>query len=453
MEIVAKQRAFFEAGHTLPVATRILYLRKLHTKIREYETEIELALHADLGKSATESYMCEIGMSLSELSHIIKNTGKWAKNQRVHTSLAQFHARSYVAKNPLGVVLIMSPWNYPFMLTMEPLFGAISAGNCCVVKPSAYSPQTSLVIKRIIEEVFPEEYVGVISGGRAENEELLRQKFDHIFFTGSVAVGKTVMKRAAKNLTPVSLELGGKSPCIVDETANIKVTAKRIAFGKFLNCGQTCVAPDYILVQKNKKSALISALKAEIVQMYGENPLNNPNYGRIVSEKHFARLLALKDENKIAHGGESSAVSLKIAPTILDEVSCDDAVMQEEIFGPILPIISYDDFAEAEKIIRSYPHPLACYLFSSDSAKQRYFEQNLSFGGGCINDCIVHLASSKLPFGGVGASGMGKYHGKHSFDTFSHEKSILKRHNWIDLPFRYQPYKHFDTKMLKIFLK
>lgn len=453
MELVAKQRTYFQSGKTLPVATRILYLKKLYATIKQYEPEIAAALHADLGKSHCESYMCEIGLCLSELTHIIKHTEKWAKPKRVKTDLVQFHARSFTVKNPYGVVLIMSPWNYPFMLTMEPLFGAIAAGNCCVVKPSAYSPNTSLVIQKIIESVFPSEYVAVISGGRKENEALLNTHFDYIFFTGSVSVGKTVMEKAAKHLTPFTLELGGKSPCIVDETASISVAAKRIAFGKLLNCGQTCVAPDYILVQKDVKNKFLSELQKEITRTYGKQPLDNPNFGKIINQKHFDRLLGLIDKEKVVFGGESTPETLQIAPTILDGVTLEDAIMGEEIFGPILPILTYDTFAEAEKIIHSFDHPLAGYLFSNDKQRQNYFLHNLSFGGGCINDCIVHLATSRMPFGGVGASGMGQYHGAYSFDTFSHEKAILQRYNWVDLPFRYQPYGQFDLKVLKMFLK
>ncbi|WP_317856328.1 aldehyde dehydrogenase [Chakrabartyella piscis] len=453
MEIVNKQRAYFETGATLPVATRISYLRKLYKTIQTYESEIAQALYEDLGKSHYEGYMCEIGLCLSELSYIIKHTEKWAKPQKVKTDLAQFHAKSFKVKNPLGVVLIMSPWNYPFMLTMEPLFGAISAGNCCVVKPSAYSPNTSLVIKKIIEEVFPEEYVAVISGGRKENEALLNTKFDYIFFTGSVSVGKTVMEKAAKYMTPFTLELGGKSPCIVDETANVKVAAKRIVFGKLLNCGQTCVAPDYILVHKQVKDTFVSALQLEITKTYGKKPLKNPNFGKIINQKHFERLLGLIDEKKVIFGGKSDADALKIEPTILNNVSLDDAVMQEEIFGPILPVITFDTFREAENIIKSFEHPLAAYLFSNDVKRQKYFMHHMIFGGGCINDCIVHLATSRMPFGGVGASGMGKYHGKYSFDTFSHEKGMLKRYNWMDLPMRYQPYQKYGMYLLKLFLK
>ncbi len=453
MEQVEKQRAYFEAGHTHCVKTRLAYLKKLYTTIQQYQSEIEAALYADLGKSPCESYMCEVGLCLSELSYLMKHTAKWAKPQRVHTDLVQFHAKSFTVQNPYGVVLILSPWNYPFMLTMEALFGAIAAGNCCVVKPSAYSPHTSAILQKIIEAVFPPEYVCVVTGGRKENEALLETRFDYIFFTGSVAVGKTVMQKASKYLTPVTLELGGKSPCIVDETANIPMAAKRIVFGKFLNCGQTCVAPDYILVQKKVQQALLAALKTEIVRMLGEAPLQNESYGKIINEKHFNRLLQLLDADKVAFGGQHEASTCKIAPTILNDVTLTDAVMQEEIFGPILPILPYETFADAEAIIKQFEHPLAGYLFSNNAARQRYFTEQIAFGGGCINDCIVHLASSKMPFGGVGASGMGQYHGADSFATFSHKKSILQRYNWIDLPFRYQPFTKLDKTVLQFFLR
>ncbi len=453
MEQITKQRVYFAAGNTRNVATRIGYLKRLHRAIQHYTPEIEAALHQDLGKSACESYMCEIGLCLSELSYLIKHTKKWAKPRRVHTDFVQFHARSFTVQNPYGIVLIMSPWNYPFMLTMEPLFGAIAAGNCCVVKPSAYSPHTSAVIQRILGEVFPPEYVSVVAGGRKENEALLNERFDYIFFTGSVAVGKTVMEKAAKHLTPVTLELGGKSPCIVDETASIKVAAKRIAFGKFLNCGQTCVAPDYILVHQSQKDAFLAALKAELAASFGENSLENKNYGKIINQKHFERLCGLINRDKIGWGGQQNPATLQIEPTILENVTLDDAVMKEEIFGPILPVLTYQTFEEAKEIIHQFAHPLASYLFSNAAARQAEFLHELSFGGGCINDCIVHLASSRMPFGGVGESGMGQYHGRDSFDTFSHKKSILQRYNWMDLPFRYQPYHGFDKTVLKLFLK
>lgn len=453
MEIVDIQRTYFDAGHTMGVETRLSYLRKLYKKIQEREEEIAAALYADLGKCSTESYMCEIGLSLSELSHIMKHLKTWAKPQPVKTDLVQFHAKSFTVQNPLGVVLIMSPWNYPFLLTMEPLFGALAAGNCCVVKPSAYSPNTSLIIKELVEEIFPPEYVTVVSGGRKENEYLLGLKFDHIFFTGSEAVGKTVMEKASHNLIPITLELGGKSPCVVDETANIKVAAKRIVFGKFLNCGQTCVAPDYVLVHAKVKDALVSAVKSEILRTFGMKPLENPDFGKIINEKHFQRILGLIEEEKVVIGGKGDPDTLKIEPTVMVDVTTSDPVMQEEIFGPVMPILTFETLKEAEAVIKSMPHPLAGYFFSTVKKRQDYFIHRITFGGGCINDCIVHLASSHMPFGGVGASGMGQYHGIDSFKTFSHQKSILQRYNWMDLPFRYQPYKKSDKSILKMFLK
>lgn len=452
-EIVKNQRDFFNQGKTIEYKFRQNALINLKQTILKYEKEIKESLEKDLGKSSTESYMCEIGMVLSELSFAINHLKKWMKRKSVKTPLAQFHSKSFVVKEPLGVVLVMSPWNYPFMLAFDPLIGAISAGNCVVVKPASYAKNTSLIIKKILNECFDEKYVAVVLGGREENAELLEQKFDYIFFTGSVSVGKLVAEKASKHLTPVTLELGGKSPCVVDETANLKVAARRLAFGKYLNVGQTCVAPDYLLIQKNIKDKFVELLKQEIVKMYGKTPLENNLYGHIINEKHFERLCGLIDKNKCIFGGSSNKESLKIEPTILDNVTLEDAVMKEEIFGPILPILTFDDMDNAVKTIKSFEKPLALYLFSNDKKTQDYFLKNVSFGGGCINDTIIHLATSYMGFGGVGQSGYGSYHGKRSFDLFSHEKSIVKKYNYIDLPIRYQPYSKKKEKIIKIFMK
>lgn len=411
------------------------------------------ALQADLGKSAAESYMCEVGIVLSEISYMLKHVRAYAKEKRVRTPLAQYVSRSYVKPSPHGVVLIMSPWNYPFMLTLDPLVDALAAGNTAVLKPSAYSPHTSAVLQSLIAECFEPEYVAVITGGRAENQHLLKESFDYLFFTGSPAVGKEVMRHAAGTLTPVTLELGGKSPCVVTKSAKLKLAARRIVFGKFLNCGQTCVAPDYIYCDAAIKEELVRELIRETKRQYSIRALSNPDYGKIINEKHFHRICGLIDPDKVVYGGGSDSESLRIEPTILTDVTWDDAVMQEEIFGPVLPILTYDDLDDALEIINSRPHPLAFYLFTEDKAEMRYVTDVCSFGGGCINDTIIHLATSNMGFGGVGNSGMGSYHGKAGFDTFSHKKSIVDKKTWMDLPMRYQPYSEFYDKMIRMFLR
>lgn len=451
-KIVENQKKFFETGKTYDVNYRIKMLKKLKQAILDNEELINGALKEDLGKSETEAYMCEVGLTLSELSYQIKHIKKWSRNKRCRTGLANFHAKSFCVREPYGSVLIMSPWNYPFMLCIEPMVGAIAAGNCCVLKPSAYSPAVSKVIKKIISEVFPLEYVAVVEGGRAENTELLNQRFDYIFFTGGVTVGRLVMEKASANLTPVTLELGGKSPCVIEGTCNLKLAAARLVFGKYLNCGQTCVAPDYVLVDKRIKEKFIKQVKIQIKKMFGENPLKNPNYGKIINKKHFDRILGLIDKSKIVCGGKYNEETLQIEPTVLDNVTVDDAVMQEEIFGPIMPIIPYDSIDEAERFIKNREKPLALYIFTNDKSVEERFVKYISFGGGCVNDTILHLATSEMGFGGVGNSGMGSYHGKKSFETFSHEKSILKKYCWIDMPMRYQPYKKKYLKLIKMFL-
>ena len=419
---------------------RVQALQRLRTAILDSEAEINAALKADLGKSGFESYMCEVGLTCSEISYMIRHARRFAAERRVPTPLAQFHARSYVKPSPYGVVLIMSPWNYPFMLTMDPLADALAAGNTVVLKPSAYSPHTSAVIEKIISSCFDPSYVAVISGGREENQCLLREAFDYIFFTGSQAVGKELLRQAAEHLTPVTLELGGKSPCIVDRTANIPLAAKRIVFGKFLNCGQTCVAPDYLLADRRVKDALLEEIARAIARMYGVRPLDSPDYGKIVNEKHFTRLSGLLDREKLVLGGETDPEGLRIAPAVLDGVSGEDPIMQEEIFGPILPVLTVDSVAEAIAFVRERPRPLALYLFTRSRQTEERVFSSLSFGGGCVNDTVLHLASSRLPFGGVGDSGMGAYHGKQSFLTFSHQKGILKTPAWPEVPLRYPPY-------------
>ena len=451
-EIVKKEREYFKTGATLSYKFRLNALKKLKEAIIRNEKEIMNALFLDLGKSATESYMCEVGMVLSELKYAIRHLKKWIKRDRVTTPIAQFPSKSFIVKEPLGVVLVMSPWNYPFMLAIDPLIGAIGAGNCVVVKPASYAKNTSLVIKKLLGECFDERYVSVVLGGREENSALLEQRFDYIFFTGSVSVGKFVAEKASKNLTPVTLELGGKSPCVIDKTANLKISARRLAFGKFLNVGQTCVAPDYLLIEKSIKEEFLKYFKAEIVKMFGEEPLKNESYGKIINEKHFNRICRLIDKDKIIFGGESDEKSQKIAPTILDNVTLDDACMKEEIFAPILPVITYEKIEEAINIISKFEKPLALYLFSTDKVTINKFLNTVPYGGGCVNDTIIHLATTKMGFGGVGYSGYGSYHGKRSFLLFSHEKSIVKKSPSIDLPIRYQPYSKLKDKLIRKFL-
>ena len=451
--IVEKQRKFYQTGKTIPVAFRIQMLKKLKAAIQSRETEIHAALKADLGKSGMESYICETGMALEELTYMIAHTKKFAKNKRVATPLAQFPSKSFKSPIPYGTVLIMSPWNYPFLLTIGPLIDAMAAGNTAVLKPSAYAIETSKVMKTLIKENFPPEYIYVVTGGREENKALLKEHFDYIFFTGGKIVGREVMRQAATHLTPVTLELGGKSPCIVDDTAKIALAAKRIAFGKFLNCGQTCVAPDYIYCHSSIKDELLTELKKQIAIQYGKEPLLNADYGKIINCKHYDRLLGLMDEKKIVHGGKTKEDTLQIEPTILDQVTWNDPVMQEEIFGPLLPILTFESLDEVIQKVNHYDRPLALYYFTSSKKNQEKILQGCTFGGGCINDTIIHLATSNMGFGGVSESGMGSYHGKDGFDTFTHYRSIVDKKTWLDLPIRYQPYTRFYESLLRKFLR
>lgn len=385
---------------------------------------------------------------------MLRHTGRLAKEHTVPTPLAQFAARSFRKFSPYGNVLIMSPWNYPLLLTLDPLADAIAAGNTAVVKPSAYAAASGALLAKMIGECFPPEYVAVVTGGREQNAALLEEKFDFVFFTGSQAVGREVLRHTAERLTPAVLELGGKSPCIVDETARLPLAARRIVFGKYLNCGQTCVAPDYILCHSSVKDRLAELLCREVRRQYGENPLQNPDYGRIVNEKHFHRLLGLIGRDKTILGGQSSPETLQIAPTILDNVAESDPVMQEEIFGPILPILTYDHFDGLYERLADKPRPLALYLFSEDRNRIREAMGRFQFGGGCVNDVVIHLATSAMGFGGVGESGMGAYHGRAGFEAFSHYKSIVDKKTWMDLPMRYQPYqKKLYGRLLHLFLR
>ncbi len=451
-QIVKEQKKFFESGKTLDYKFRKSMLTALYKAIKSNLDIIHEGLKKDLGKSASESYMCETGLVLGEISYMLKHIKKFSKPKRVRTPIAQYVSKSYRLPSPYGTVLILSPWNYPFLLALDPLVDAIAAGNTVILKTSSSSPNTDAAIKTVIESVFPREYVAVVYGKNA-NEELWKEKYDYVFFTGSKNVGKFVYEKAAEHLTPVTLELGGKSPCIVDKTANIKLAAKRIVWGKFLNVGQTCVAPDYIFCAEEVREKLIEEIKKQFGLQFGASPLDSDDYGKIVNAKHFERLLGLIDKDKVVCGGKSDAEKLKIEPTVLDNVTFDDAVMGEEIFGPVLPILTYNDEREIVSYVSSHDSPLALYVFSSDKKFIKRMTRGLGFGGGCVNDVVIHLATSAMPFGGFGGSGLGSYHGKVGFETFTHYKSIVDKKTFLDLPMRYQPYKTRNDRLIRFFLK
>jgi aldehyde dehydrogenase (NAD+) len=438
--MLAKQRTFFGTGKPKDVEFRIAQLKKLAQIIQEYEQQILDAIYADLRKPAIEAFGSEILVTLSEIKYVLKNIKTWVKPQKVATPINLFPSSSFIYPEPLGVVLVVAPWNYPFALIMQPLIGAIAAGNCAILKPSEHTPHTSSTIAQMIDVNFDPGFITAIEGGIEKNQALLAEKFDYIFFTGSTAIGKIVMEAASKHLTPVTLELGGKSPCIVDADCNLETTAKRIVWGKFYNAGQTCVAPDYLLVQKSIKPALIEKLLECVKTFFGEDPQQSSDFSRIVNYHHFDRLVSLLDEGKILIGGKSDRGDRFIAPTLIDEVSPNSKMMAEEIFGPILPILEYNQIEDAIAFVNSQPKPLALYLFSNDKQKQERILQETSFGGGCFNDTIMHLGNPDLPLGGVGNSGMGSYHGKASFETFTHRKSVLKNSFRFDLKWRYPPY-------------
>ena len=437
--IIAQKEAF----HPESLKERQENLAKLEDALKRYTMEFAEALRLDLGKDETESYMCETGLALSEIRFLRKHLCKWMKPERVKTNLANFPAKSYLVHDPWGEVLVMSPWNYPVMLSLEPLAGALAGGNSIILKPSAYSPHVSHALKAMLDETFPQTKVATIEGGREENQALLDQQFDYIFFTGSPSVGKTVMEKASRHLTPVCLELGGKSPVVVTESANLKMAARRIVFGKFLNMGQTCVAPDYLLVDQKVEKKLIALMEDEILKQYGAG-----FSGHIVNAKHFQRIQALIDQHKVCYGGRCEQGNLKIEPTLMRNVTVHDQIMQEEIFGPVLPILTYQKKEEALAIIHSLPTPLAFYLFTERRKDEDFFL--LPFGGGCLNDTIMHLTTPYLPFGGCGRSGMSSYHGKQSFTTFTHQKSMLCQSSRIDLPIRYRPYSKMTMSILKL---
>lgn len=446
------QRIFYKTQQTKDVLFRKSLLIQLKAEILLREQDIYDALRMDFRKSEFETYLSEFGLVISEINLVLKNLERWARPKRVRSTILTFPSRDYIYKDPYGCILIIAPWNYPFLLAIDPLIMAIAAGNTVVVKPSELTPHTSQLVSEIIEKVFLNEHVIAVQGGVEVATELLAQKWDYIFFTGSVSVGKIVAKAAANHLTPVTLELGGKSPCIVDDSVNVDLVARRLVWGKFLNAGQTCVSPDYLIVHPNIKQELISALKKHIIKAYGEDQELTPDFPRIINRKNLTRLTEMMGNSKIIFGGTVNKEENYLSPTLIDEPSLDSEVMKDEIFGPVLPILSYKDEKDIEKIIWNYEKPLSLYVFSNRKTFIEKILNKYSFGGGAINDSLIHLANHRLPFGGVGESGMGAYHGKSGFDTFSHDKAIVKRGNWLDLAIRYAPYKG-KLKLMKFFMK
>ncbi|WP_410982527.1 aldehyde dehydrogenase [Bacillus cereus] len=452
-QLIQEHRQFFHNDYTKSLQFRLKQLEKLKISIQQYENQVLSALYQDLHKSEFEAYAAEIGFTLNSISFIMKYLKQWMKPQKVKTPIHFLPSKSYIIKEPYGTVLIIGPFNYPFQSLIEPLIGAIAAGNCVVLKPSENAPNVSAVINKIISETFDKQYIRVIEGDRETTSLLIHAPFDHIFFTGSVQVGKIVMEAAAKNLIPVTLELGGKGPAIVDETANLDIAAKRIIWGKFINAGQSCIAPDYVIAHKSVKVKLISKMKEVITSFYGLDVSKSNDYGRIVNDKQFDRLISIleQDQNHIIFGGNSSRSDLYIEPTLLEAKSWDDAAMKEEIFGPILPIMEYNDLDKVIHMINNHPKPLALYVFTENKNVEKQVLGRISFGGGCVNDTMSHMANLHLPFGGVGNAGFGSYHGKHSFDTFTHRKSILKKSSRIDLRFIFPPYRNKIKILRKIF--
>lgn len=450
VEIVKKQRDFFLTHATKDISFRKNNLEKLLNGITKYESKILEALHADLRKHKFEAYGTEVGLVREELKYQIRHIHQFVRPKRMLNNLINFPGSSRIIPQPLGVVLMIAPWNYPFQLLMNPLIGAIAAGNCVVLKPADYSKNTSAVMAELIRECFDEKYIAIFTGGREVNRMLLEERYDAIFFTGSAALGKTVMEKAARYLTPVILELGGKSPCIVDHDANIDVAAKRITFGKFLNAGQTCIAPDYLFVHRTVKTRLLEKMKACITRLYSGNPKASPGYGRIINTRHFEKLSHLMESGKIYAGGGTDAASRYIEPTILTDIKPEDPIMNEEIFGPILPVLEFERIDEVITFINQRERPLAFYYFSESRQQQQEVLDKTTAGGGCINDTMMHLSDPSLPFGGVGHSGMGRYHGKYSFEAFSHFRTVLRKSTLLDIPFRYAPYSEFRFKLLKL---
>jgi aldehyde dehydrogenase (NAD+) len=450
--LIQRQQRFFREVNTGSIAYRVNALRKLKQAIIQFEPLIMEALNADLNKSELEAYSTEIGIVIEELNISIRNIKRWTKPKRVKTPLTHLGSSSYVHPQPYGITLIIAPWNYPFQLAIAPLVGAIAAGNCVVIKPSELAPHTSSIIHKLITATFDEQHVAVVEGGIEVNQALLAERWDYIFFTGSVPVGKIVMEAAAKHLTPITLELGGKSPCIIHNDANIKLAAKRVAWGKFINAGQTCVAPDYVYVHRDVREQFVAAFREAVTLLYGHNVLHNSSFTRMISSRHFNRLTSFLQDGRIVLGGGYDENKLLIEPTLLDQLDWDAPIMQEEIFGPLLPMMVYDELTEVIDAVQHHANPLALYLFSENHDVQRQVTEQISFGGGCINDTVFHTANPYLPFGGIGTSGVGSYHGKHSFDTFTHYKGVLKQTTAFDLPFRYPTMKN-GLKIIKMFFK
>lgn len=453
LSMIEEHKNYFEKGETIGIDFRIRQLNKLKNVIRENEKLIMEALYKDLHKPEFEAYATEIGYLYDSIGYFTKNLRRWARVKRVRTPMVHFGSRSYVYAEPYGTVLIVGPFNYPFQLILEPLIGAISAGNCAVIKPSEYTPYVSEVVVKIIKENFDESYIRVIEGGKEVTSALINSPFDYIFFTGSVGVGKIVMEAASKNLVPVTLELGGKSPCIVDKNVNIDIAAQRIVWGKFMNVGQTCVAPDYLLIHSEVKKQFIDKLIEKLKIFYGENPKESSDYGRVINERQMTRLVQLINKGKVILGGDYDIENRYMAPIIMDNVTWEDKVMEDEIFGPLLPVIEYTDIDDIIKKINKRPKPLALYLFTENKELEKKIMEKVFFGGGCVNDTMTHLASPFLPFGGVGSSGLGSYHGQKSFETFSHIKSVLKKSTRVNISFIFPPYTKEKVKLLRRFMK
>jgi aldehyde dehydrogenase (NAD+) len=445
--LLDQQRRFFQTGQTQPIEFRIQQLQRLKQAVLDFQDQILEAVRLDLGRPKFEGYF-ELS-AITEVNTALKQLKTWIKPQRVQTGIDQFPSSAWIQPDPLGVVLIIGPWNYPFQLVFAPLVGAIAAGNCAIVKPSEHAPHTSKVVSSLMASIFEPQYVAVVEGDAATSQALLEEQFDHIFFTGGSAIGKIIMAAAAKHLTPVTLELGGKSPCIVDRDIQLEYAAKRIIWGKFINAGQTCIAPDYLLVDRTIAAEFIPLLKQKITQFFGDDPATSPDFGRMIHQRHFDRLVKFLDNGQAIAGGIYDSATKYIAPTLLQNVSWDAPVMQEEIFGPILPIFEYDDLEEAIAIVNARPKPLALYFFSKDKQKQDRILTATSSGGVCLNETVMQVGVGGLPFGGVGESGMGRYHGKYSFDTFSHYKSVLKKSFLVDLAWRYAPYTEAGIKQIK----
>jgi aldehyde dehydrogenase (NAD+) len=440
-QVVKKQQQFFNAGKTLDITFRKQQLRTLKRILKNNEEKIYEALDEDFRKPPFESHATELFVLYQEIDHLLANIDRWAKTKKVKSSIINFPSKSFIKPQPYGVVLVIAPWNYPVQLSLSPVLGAIAAGNTAILKPSEHAPQTSSILAALINSNFDPGFLHVAEGAAETTQSLLSQPLDYIFFTGSTHVGKIIMKSAADQLTPLTLELGGKSPAIVDKTADLSTAAKRIAWGKFINAGQTCVSPDYVYVHTSLHTQLCRLIEQEIRSFYGDDPSQSDDFARIINDKHFDRIANLIESEKVFYGGNTDSDTRYIEPTIMTEVSWDDAVMQEEIFGPILPILPFDDLEGIIATLQRKSKPLALYLFSTDNENQKKVMRNLQFGGGCINDTVAHLGNTELPFGGIGNSGFGLYHGKASFDTFTHPKSIMKKSNWLDITLRYPPYE------------